>query len=80
MCIRDRDDLRWVANCALFAAVVMMFAGVIFAGFLGEESRTYVKIASLFVSGIFGGFGIVIHMRVKKKISDTTIIKLGRWK
>lgn len=74
------DDLRWVANCALAGAFFFAFAGVIFAQYFNDQSRAYITIMSLFVSGIFAGFGIVIHLRVKKKIRDTTIIKLGRWK
>jgi hypothetical protein len=74
------DDLRWTANLALGAAFVVAFAGVIFGQYLSEEFRGYIVVASLFVSGVFAGFGLVLHWNVKKKIRRTTIFRLGRWK
>lgn len=69
------DDLRWVSNIALFAGAFMLISGGLFAEHF-EDHRTYLRLATLFVAGIFGGFGIVIRLYVAKKIKDTTIIRL----
>ena len=70
------EDLRWVSNIALFAGAFMLFAGVLFAEHF-EDHRLYLRLVTLFVAGIFGGFGIVIRLYVNKKIKDTTIIRMG---
>lgn len=70
--------MRWVANMALGAAFLFLLAGTSFGQFFAGASRTYIILASLFVSGGFAGFGLVIHLVVKKKIEDTTIIHLDR--
>ena len=72
------EDLRWVANMALGAAFLFLLAGTSFGQFFAGASRTYIILASLFVSGIFAGFGLVLHWHVKKKINDTTVIHLDR--
>jgi membrane protein DedA with SNARE-associated domain len=74
------EDLRWVANTALGAAFLFMLAGIALGQYFGDQGRAYITIASLFVSGIFAGFGLVIHWHVKKKIRNTTITRPGGWK
>jgi len=70
------DDLKWVSNCALFAATFMLFAGMYIAECFSQDHRVYIRLATFFVSGIFAGFGVVLRLYVQKKIKDTTIIKL----
>ena len=69
------EDLKWAANLALGAAFLFALAGVTFGQYLGDQNRAYITVASLFVSGIFAGFGLVLHWHVKKKIRNTTITR-----
>jgi hypothetical protein len=71
------EDVKWCANVALAAGGIVIFAGVIFAGYAESASvKCYTITASLIFGAMFLAVGAASHWWVRKSIERTTIGRL----